>query len=174
MLMHFVNNRHDDWDEYLTFVLFAYRTAVHSSTLETPFYLMHGRDAILPLETLLEVYNKSECEPNDYKTKVTIKLRDAFQLAYSNMHAAQEAQKFQYDKKSKLQKFNVGDKVYMTTVVIQPNQSRKFTPKWQGPYRITRQISDLLYEVNIGKVGKEQIVHCNRLKPCYEFELWKK
>ena len=173
MLMHFVNNRHDDWDEYLTFVLFAYRTAVHSSTLETPFYLMHGRDAILPLETLLEVYNKSECEPNDYKTKVTIKLRDAFQLAYSNMHAAQEAQKFQYDKKSKLQKFNVGDKVYMTTVVIQPNQSRKFTPKWQGPYRITRQISDLLYEVNIGKVGKEQIVHVNRLKPCYESELWK-
>jgi transposase InsO family protein len=173
MLLHFVNNRHDDWDDYLPFVLFAYRTSVHSSTHETPFYLMHGRDATLPLEMLLKLNRKSDCEPNDYRTKITVKLRDAFQLAFSNMHAAQEAQKYQYDKRSNLQKFNVGDKVYMTTVVVQPQQSRKFTPKWQGPYRITQKISDLLYEVNTGKVGKEQIVHVNRLKPCYESQLWK-
>ena len=172
MLMHFVNNRHDDWDEYLSFVLFAYRTAVHSSTLETPFYLMHGRDPVLPLDTLLAMQRRSDCEPNDYKSRITLKLRDAFHLAYNNMHVAQAAQKLQYDKKSKLQKFSVGDKVYMTTVVVQPHQSRKFTPKWQGPFRITRKISDLLYEVNMGKIGKEQIVHVNRLKPCVEFKMW--
>ena len=48
MLKHYVNEHHDNWDEYLPFVLFAYRTSVQSSVLETPFYLMHGRDPNLP------------------------------------------------------------------------------------------------------------------------------
>ena len=101
-----------------------------------------------------------------------MKLKDAFQLAYHNLHAAREAQKIQYDKRAKLQKFEVGDKVFMTTVVVKQHQSPKFTPKWQGPFRITRKISDLLYEVNTGKIGKEQIIHVNRLKPCFESKIW--
>ena len=34
---------HDEWEHYLPFVLFAYRTAVHSSTGVFPFALMFGR-----------------------------------------------------------------------------------------------------------------------------------
>jgi len=37
-----------DWDELLGPVLFAYRTAPHASTRETPFSLMYGRDARVP------------------------------------------------------------------------------------------------------------------------------
>jgi hypothetical protein len=32
MLQAFVNAHRDDWDEYLNYVLFAYRTSVHHST----------------------------------------------------------------------------------------------------------------------------------------------
>ena len=37
-----------DWDQHLPFVLFAYRASMQESTLESPFFLLHGRDPRLP------------------------------------------------------------------------------------------------------------------------------
>ena len=48
MLSMFVSSHQKDWDEYLPYVVHAYRTSVHDSTRESPFYLMHGRDARMP------------------------------------------------------------------------------------------------------------------------------
>lgn len=48
MLQAFVNKHRDDWDEYLNYVLFAYRTAIHHSTHYTPFFLLYGRQARMP------------------------------------------------------------------------------------------------------------------------------
>ena len=38
----------NDWEQYLPFVLYAYRTAVHTSTGVSPFELMFGRCAHKP------------------------------------------------------------------------------------------------------------------------------
>ena len=53
MLSMFVNIQQDDWDRYLPFVLFAYRTAYHSSAHEQPFYLLYGREPRLPIDAAL-------------------------------------------------------------------------------------------------------------------------
>ena len=39
----------DDWDQHLDGILFAYRTAQHDSTKLSPFYVMFGRQPILPV-----------------------------------------------------------------------------------------------------------------------------
>ena len=39
-----------DWDQHLLFVLFAYQASQQTSTLESPFYLLYGRDPHLPVE----------------------------------------------------------------------------------------------------------------------------
>jgi hypothetical protein len=39
-----------DWDEMLPFVLHAYRTAVWTSTGATPYLLVYGIEAVMPLE----------------------------------------------------------------------------------------------------------------------------
>ena len=44
MLSKTVQAHGQDWDEKLPFVLFAYRASIQQSTLESPFYLMYGRD----------------------------------------------------------------------------------------------------------------------------------
>jgi len=45
MLAKLVSKGGRDWDELLGPVLFAYHTTPHSSTGETPFVLVYGRDA---------------------------------------------------------------------------------------------------------------------------------
>uniref|UniRef100_A0A673A4A0 Integrase catalytic domain-containing protein n=1 Tax=Sphaeramia orbicularis TaxID=375764 RepID=A0A673A4A0_9TELE len=45
-----VNEECDDWDMRIPGVLFAYHTSVHASTKVTPFEVMYGRKAKLPLD----------------------------------------------------------------------------------------------------------------------------
>ncbi|PKI50330.1 hypothetical protein CRG98_029284 [Punica granatum] len=39
-----------DWHEMLPFVLLAYRTSIRSSTGVTPYSLVYGMEAVLPIE----------------------------------------------------------------------------------------------------------------------------
>ena len=43
MLLKQVNEDKDDWDELLDHCVFAYNTAVQSTTKYTPFYIMYCR-----------------------------------------------------------------------------------------------------------------------------------
>ena len=40
----------NNWDQYNEPILFAIQTSVQDSTKHTPFFLMYGREAKLPLE----------------------------------------------------------------------------------------------------------------------------
>ena len=42
--------RHYDWHEKLPYALMAYRTAIRTSTGATPYNLMYGMEAVLPVE----------------------------------------------------------------------------------------------------------------------------
>jgi hypothetical protein len=44
----------NEWDKYISPVLFAYCTSKQSTTKITPFYLTYGREAKLPIDDLLE------------------------------------------------------------------------------------------------------------------------
>ena len=173
MLIHYVNYYHNDWDSMIPFVLFAYRNSINSSTLETPFYLLHGRDPELPLDVLLKNPSNRASESDDYKTQMICKLQSAFQLAKNNLTESRARQKRQFDKRAALKKFEIGDKVYVTTVVVKPEQSAKFTKKFHGPYRIVDKISNVLYKLDFKDSKAHPLIHVNRLKPCFEADLWK-
>ena len=42
-----------DWDDRLPYVLFSYRCCEQASTLESPFFMLYGRDPVLPTEEFL-------------------------------------------------------------------------------------------------------------------------
>lgn len=59
-----------DWDCHLLFVLFVYRNSVQGSTKESPFYLLYGRDARLPSQSVLNQQpSPYAVDVTDYKTE---------------------------------------------------------------------------------------------------------
>ena len=55
-----VKETNEDWDIHIPAVLFAYRTKRHATTGYTPFQLVYGRQAILPIETTIPVEQPKE------------------------------------------------------------------------------------------------------------------
>lgn len=50
MLAKLVSEHQDDWDDCLDTCVFAYNTSVHESTQYSPFEVMFGRKATLPID----------------------------------------------------------------------------------------------------------------------------
>jgi hypothetical protein len=67
MLIKFTEGRKDEWDQYLDTCVFAYNTAKHESTLHSPFEIMFGRKAILPVDLDFEKQNGDQLL-NEYHT----------------------------------------------------------------------------------------------------------
>ena len=133
MLTKLVEARGKNWDRLLGPVLLAYRTTPHSSSGETPFFLMYGRDCQLP--TGLDFYVPPVSLPTvttDYARELFGELKTARQLARQNIGKAQAAQKTRYDKAACGNiKVEEGDLVMLK---VQPQF--KLDRSFGGPYRV--------------------------------------
>ena len=69
MIVKNVNEKKEDWDVYIDCHVFAYNTAKHASSLYSPFEVMFGRKAILPVE--LSYNEEGENLLNDYENENT-------------------------------------------------------------------------------------------------------
>ena len=162
--------RQHDWDEYLPFLLFAYRSCVQESTRESPFCLLYGRDARLPTETAL---SQPESPPylvdvEDYRTHLVSRMSHAWKLAQERIQQAQKAQKTQYDRRVTGGPLKVGDRV----MVYQPNDMQgktwKLARPYHGPYRIIA-LTPNNAEVTLVDHPKDPaiFVSLDRVRPCY-------
>jgi hypothetical protein len=85
MLRKYLIDGYEDWEEMLGHVAFAYRHSVNSSTHETPYFLNHGRDAVMPIDNFLTPHSTEPITPQDYKSQTMKRLFDAFQLVKKNL-----------------------------------------------------------------------------------------
>ena len=67
MLVAALEGHHFDWDKQLKMACFAYNTSVHATTGYTPFYLMHGYEARLPVDV---VYGSAPQKSTSYHVYV--------------------------------------------------------------------------------------------------------
>ena len=111
MLSMFVNDRRDNWNELLPFVMHAYRTSVHESTGYSPFRLMMGEECSLPQDVStdeLRTNREEDVAPHPFATWV----RDALEVAYDHVRLSLRRtaarRKRLYDVKAVNRKFPVG------------------------------------------------------------------
>lgn len=135
MLQAFVNKHRDDWDEYLNYVLFAYRTAIHHSTHYTPFFLLYGRQARLPsdLDQIEDKYGDYR-NLDSYAIDILQKFNAHHKRAHTNSTKAKIKQKENHDKSRSDIKVYVGDRVWITDDTI----AGKLAYKNNGPYLVSK------------------------------------
>ena len=168
MLKILLENSTAAWDELLPWVLFAYRSAEHSTTGFTPFELLYGRQ---PRDTLDAVYDRltgfEPCEevPCDrYVLTLRNSLREALDSA--NLSASQaviDRQRW-YDKakKTKLRDFKRGEMVLARIPLV----GKPLKNPFQGPYPIHEKVGSHTYIVHMpDKRNKYRVMHINQLKP---------
>ncbi len=155
----YVNQHHTDWDTYIPYALFAYRTAIQETTKESPFYLLYGRDPRLPIDVSLLPRDEIFTNAEDYRTYLVTRLRETRKLAQDNIQLSQQRQELNRNEHAKLPSYEPGQRVWLFTPNNRKGLSSKLVRAKQGPYRIEEKLSPVNYRLENG-----DIVHSDRLK----------
>ncbi|KAL1454515.1 hypothetical protein WDU94_010754 [Cyamophila willieti] len=165
MLAAYTASDQKDWPYSLSSVLFAYNTSTNKSTKFSPFELVYGRQATLPLDIAI---SNADQETQDIRLT---KIKEWREAASNNLQEAQQKMKQYFDKKRTNTKFKVGDKVILYVPARKVGRTDKLDPKYHGPLTVRTVLSDVNYEVE-GKLSSKRhfkdIVHIERLKPFHE------
>ncbi|CAJ2669084.1 unnamed protein product [Trifolium pratense] len=125
------------WVEELDNVLWAYRTTPHSTTGETPFRMVYGTEAVIPVE-IGEPSRRTEQpldeEQNDEALREELDLVEEIRTGASLKEATLK-QKIaaRHDTKVIKREFEVGSLVLRRNA---DSQDGKLAPNWEGPYRV--------------------------------------
>ena len=137
MLCSYVNY-HAEWERYLPLVLFAYRTAVHTSTGVTPFEMMFGHTPPNPETTAYDVIS--------YQNSLRSKLAQLTDFMETHMTEAAHKQKVCYDQYASPRSFKIGDAVWLTSPT-----AGKLDPKWEGDWEVQTVKGPITYTTSDGK-----------------------
>ncbi|GLT27543.1 hypothetical protein SLA2020_025300 [Shorea laevis] len=129
-----------DWHEMLPFALHAYRTSVRTSTGATPYSLVYGMEAVLPVEIeipSLRVLAEAELEESELIQKHLdyLNLLDEKRLvALCHGQCYQQRMAAAYNKKVRPRRFQEGDVVLKKVLPSERDPRGKFAPNYNGPY----------------------------------------
>jgi hypothetical protein len=168
-LSHYINAAGTNWDTLVPLYLIAYRSMPHSSTGFTPYYLLHGREMVIPTTQSLNP-NVPPDEPTNQVAKLEnlkSSLRRAYKLVRENTRKSHAYNKRYYDRLAKARSFRAGDLVYVFCPAVKAGRNSKFHKTWSEPCQITAMKSDLNYKI-VDHKGKKIVVHINRLKHAYK------
>ena len=142
-----IKDHHNEWEEHLRATCTVYNTSEQLTTGFTPFYLMCGREARMPIDIMFgRPPENEELSHSEYRGSNTVR-----------QHCQQEFQrpKDHYDRKVHGNPYSEGDLVWLHTPVVPSGQSRKLHQPWTGPFKVVRQLSERTYRIQ-GTTGQKK------------------
>ena len=131
-----------EWDCWLSELSFAYNSSIHITTGFSPFELMFGRKARIPLDILYNYHKESESISVE---QFKYNLNKMFAIAQEKMNARQDKYATYVDRKKLDDILHVDDKFY----VYFPRMKRtKLVSNWYGPFRVIF-ADHLVYRIEI-------------------------
>ena len=165
MLFRMTNDKPNEWNRYLDFVMSAYNSSIHTSTNYAPNYLVFGRHLMQPVDAIFGFeHNFLETKGWagwDMVMKQRIDARDkAMYQAYQNNATVQLKTSKASEGNGKLDKLKTGDKC----AVAAAKKLRKECPPWDMNYVVTDQLNPSTFVVTSTKDGRKMTVNRRRLK----------
>ena len=169
MLGKVVNDRHNDWDLCLPYIMSAYRNTRHDATQYTPNYLMMGREVRTTADILYGTGDREENHENYDEYVETI--RDRFQTAYDvvrqNLGQAAEYNRRQYDIRVKPSSFHVGEWVMYFNPRRFKGRQEKWMRKYSGPFLVTEVLGPVNVRLQKNKRSTPFVAHIDKVKKYY-------
>ena len=141
-----------DWECHLPLVLYAYRTAVHTSTRVSLFELMYGRSPQKSPFPPCTAY-----DPSSYQSQLRAKVAQLRDFGETHITEAQHLQRSSNDHGTRARDLCVGDPVWLSIPT-----AGKLDPRWEGKWRIHAIPGPVTYIIYDGT--RYRTVYANRLR----------
>ena len=163
-----VSDSQRNWVQHLPACVMAYNVSKHESTSYSPYFLMHGREAICPLDMVVNTpFADVPSNRNQYADELVERLKDAFRLVHAHTGAQAERMKRNYDANVRTAKFEVEQLVWY----YYPRRYQGRSPKWSrfytGPFRIEQRLNDVNFIIKKTPSSKGIVVHVDKLRAYY-------
>ena len=146
----FCRTNPSDWAKQIPMAEFIHNIWPHSTTRKSPFYLIMGYKP----QALPDITNKTNFPTIEKQLNELVKARDEASAAHK---LARFTMKIQIQ--SKFTPFIIKDKVWPEVRNLKRNiVDPKFTAKREGPFKITKVLSSLSYQLEIPKSWRIHLV----------------
>jgi len=166
MLSMYVNESHSDWDVFLPYVVFAYNTKFQESLQHTPFFLVYGRTATLPIDALLLPSRNRTVQQR--LSQIATHLVGARQLARKNLVETQQRSALRYNEGRQVAKFKPGQKVWVWIPAKKKGKTKKLLHFYKGPFVIEKQLGPVDFSLKHCVSGELRSVHVSQMKVVYD------
>ncbi|XP_051133102.1 uncharacterized protein LOC127252816 [Andrographis paniculata] len=139
----------------------------------TPFQLVSGQEAILPLEitvSSLRVLKQNLLNPEQYDTAMLQRLDDVHEdrmMALENIRMNKAKVARAYKKKARRRAFHEGDLVRKAVLPegFKDNTFGKWSPMWEGPYQVSKVLPNGAYRLmSIDGMEHRNFINAKHLK----------
>ncbi|GKE59861.1 reverse transcriptase domain-containing protein, partial [Tanacetum coccineum] len=167
--------RSKDWIEEIPHVLWAHRTMIKSSNGDTPFSLTYGTKAVIPAEISMPTLRTAEIDmvQNHEALEINLDLLEERreQVAIRKARSKGKMEKY-YNSKVHNTSFKPSDLVYRNNDANHTKDSKKLSPKWEGPYEVMEALGKGEYKLR-DRNGKllPRTWNLRILKKCYVHEM---
>jgi hypothetical protein len=148
-----ISNNPKCWHKILSKALWAHRISKHNATKVSPFELVYGQEAVLPMEISLNVVRfarQNDLTIGDYYNSMMDNIDEVIDKRVTGLGEIEKDKIMvakAYNKKVKAKSFQVGDLVWKTILPLR-NKDRKFgkwSPSWEGTYKVKQVMSGNTY-----------------------------
>ncbi|GJW68382.1 reverse transcriptase domain-containing protein [Tanacetum coccineum] len=143
--------RSKNWMEELPHVLWAHRTMIKSSNVDTPFSLTYGTEAVIPAEIGMPTIRTVEVD--------LVQNNEALEINLDLLEERREEAAIREAKR---------DLVYRNNDASRAEDTGKLGPTWEGPYEVTEALGKGAYKLR-DRDGKQlpRTWNISNLKKCY-------
>ncbi|KAL0406168.1 UNVERIFIED_CONTAM: hypothetical protein Slati_3930700 [Sesamum latifolium] len=144
-----------DWHEKIGETLWAYQTTHWTATQATPYSLVYGFEAVLPLKSQIPSLCIAIQEGLTVEDNARLGLEELEALDEKRLEAQQQLQCYQarmtraFNKKVRSRSFQIGDLVLAVRrpITLTQRMENKFVSKWDGPYVVKQAYTNGAYKL---------------------------